>query len=83
MYLKFMFGREDVAVVEIILVSIVALVGLFFAALFTGAAYFAGTGRRWSPDAPGLIYQWFARGVLSLGLVALTILTVVEIGGIS
>lgn len=68
--------------VEIVLVSLVALVGLFFAGLFTAAAYFAGAGKRWSPDAPGVIYQWFARGVLSLGLVALTVLTAVEIGGL-
>ncbi|MCA1940250.1 MAG: hypothetical protein LDL26_04575 [Caenispirillum bisanense] len=69
--------------IEIVLVSLVALVGLFFAALFTGAAYFAGTGKRWSPDAPGRIYEWFARGVLSFGLIALTVLTAVEIGGLS
>lgn len=69
--------------IEIVLVGLVALVGLFFAALFTGAAYFAGSGKRWSPDAPGRIYQWFARGVLSFGLLALTGLTVVEIAGLA
>lgn len=65
--------------VEIILVSLVALVGVFFAALFIAAAYFTGEGKRWAPTAPGLIYQRFARVVLSFGLFALTVLTITEI----
>lgn len=65
--------------IEVILVSLVVLVGLFFAALFGGAAMMAGRHSRWRPDLPGLVYQWFARGVLSLGVVALSLALVLDV----
>lgn len=65
----------------IILVSLVALVGVFFAVQFILAARRSGItpDSRWEPARPGRIWQWFAGIVLIGGILALTALFVFDI----
>ncbi|EKV32927.1 hypothetical protein C882_0010 [Caenispirillum salinarum AK4] len=65
----------------IILVSLVVLVGVFFAVLFTLAARRSGLppDGRWEPARPGRIWQWFAAIVLIGGILALTALFIFDV----